>query len=345
MAKILFVHSVFPMQFARIATFMAKLGHECLFIAPEAGSNMRLPGVQFLQHQAFDYDSMKLFCERLKDRGFVPDVIYAASWCGDFPAFKDVFPLARLVGYFRWPTGESTFLDLDVCDAAVSPTEFQKVMFCDDDNKIEVVHEGIDTEYFAPVDERWKDEDVITYTTRGMEPLRCFPEFMESMEYVLGRMPQAHIVIAGEDKCFYGGSRIDGKGWGEHMMETLSLPRDRVHFVGTLPYESYRDLLRKSTVHVYLTKPYVLSWSLLEAMSCGCLVVSNAVAPVKEVIADGKNGILSNIWPDLSLHILDALVNKASSKMLAIRQQARQTIEKKFELKKCLGKLERILMS
>lgn len=343
MAKILFSHSVFPMQFARIATFIAKLGHECLFIAPEAGSNMRLPGVQFLQHQAFDYDSMKLFCERLRDRGFVPDVVYAASWCGDFPAFKEVFPRARLVGYFRWPSGEYNLLDLSVCDRAVSPTEFQKTMF--HSNKIEVVHEGIDTKYFAPVDERWKDEDIITYTTRGMEPLRCFSEFMESMEYVLGRMPQAHVVIAGEDKCFYGGSRIDGKGWGEHMMETLSLPRDRVHFVGTLPYERYRDLLRKSTVHMYLTKPYVLSWSLLEAMSCGCLVVSNAVPPVKEVIVNGKNGILINTWPNLSLHILDALANKASSKMLAIRQQARQTIEKKFELKKCLGKLEEILMS
>ena len=343
MAKILFSHSVFPMQFARIATFMANLGHECLFVAPETGSDMRLPGVQFLQHQGFDYDSMKLFCERLRDRGFVPDVIYAASWCGDFPAFKEVFPLARLVGYFRWPNGEYNLLDLDICDAAVSPTEFQKIMFCND--KIEVVHEGIDTEYFAPVDERWKDEYVITYATRGMEPLRCFPEFMESMEHVLGRMPQTHVVIAGEDKCFYGGSRIDGKGWGEHMMETLTLPRDRVHFVGTLPYEKYRDLLRKSAVHVYLTKPYILSWSLLEAMSCGCLVVSNDAAPVKEVIADGKNGILSNTWSDFSLRILDALANKASSKMIAMRQQARQTIEKRYELKKCLTKLERILMS
>lgn len=343
MAKILFSHSVFPMQFARIATFMAKLGHECIFIAPETGSDLRLPNVQFIQHQAHNCDTMRRFCVMLRDRGFVPDVVYAASWCGDFPAFRKVFPRARLVGYFRWPSGENTFLDLDVCDAAVSPTEFQKTMFHSD--KIKVVHEGIDTEYFAPNGEEWKDEDVITYTTRGMEPLRCFPEFMESMEYVLGRMPQAHVVIAGEDKCFYGGSRIDGKGWGEHMMETLSLPRNRIHFVGTLPYERYKDLLRKSTVHVYLTKPYVLSWSLLEAMACGCLVVSNAVPPVKEVIVNGKNGILANTWSDLSLHILDALANKASSKMLAMRQQARQTIEKRFELKKCLGKLERILMS
>lgn len=343
MAKILFSHSVFPMQFACIATFMGKLGHECLFVASEMGSDMRLPGVQFLQHQGFGYDSMKLFCERLRDRGFVPDVIYAASWCGDFPAFKEVFLSAKLVGYFRWPVGEYNALDLSVCDKAVSPTQFQKSMFHDD--KIEVVHEGIDTEYFAPVDERWKDEYVITYATRGMEPLRCFPEFMESMEYVLEYMPRAHVIVAGEDKCFYGGSRIDGKGWGEHMMETLTLPRDRVHFVGMLSYEQYRDLLRKSTVHVYLTRPYVLSWSLLEAMSCGCFVISSNVSPVKEVIEDGKNGILPSTWSDFSLCVLHALENATSSRMLVMRQQARQTIEEKYELKKCLTKLERILMS
>lgn len=343
MAKILFSHSVFPMQFARIATFMAKLGHECLFIAPETGSDMRLPGVQFLQHQAFDYDSMKLFCERLYDRGFVPDVVYAASWCGDFPAFKEVFPRSRLVGYFRQPSGEYNLLDLSVCDKAVSPTEFQKTMF--HSNKVEVVHEGIDTEYFAPSGEEWKDKDIITYATRGMEPTRYFPEFMRTMEYVLQCAPKAELVIAGEDACFYGGSRIDGKGWGEYTMETLMLPRDRVHFVGTLPYEKYRDLLRTSAIHVYLTKPYIPSWSLLEAMACGCLVVSVATEPVKEMIQNEKNGFLGNTWSEFSMLVLEALTNKASSKMLAMRQQARQTIEKRFELKKCLSKLEQILMS
>ena len=115
------------------------------------------------------------------------------------------------------------------------------------------------------------DEEIITYATRGMELYRGFPQFIQALALVLAERPQAHAVIAGEDRICYGSPRPDGASWKKYMLSQVHLPMDRVHFTGGLPYGQYRDLLRCSTVHVYLTRPFVLSWSMLEAMACGCL--------------------------------------------------------------------------
>jgi glycosyltransferase involved in cell wall biosynthesis len=112
---------------------------------------------------------------------------------------------------------------------------------------------------------------------------------------ILDRLPECHVVIAGEDRICYGSQRTDGKTWKQAMLEKVHLPADRVHFVGSLPYGQYRQLLRHSTVHVYLTRPFVLSWSLLEALSCGCALVASSTEPVREVIRDGWNGCLADI--------------------------------------------------
>jgi glycosyltransferase involved in cell wall biosynthesis len=174
------------------------------------------------------------------------------------------------------------FNDLWACDQGLSPTRWQWSQFPQAFRpKIEVLHDGVDTEFFSPapgappgLDLPGADltgvDEIVTFAGRGMEPYRGFPQFMEAAALVLARRPRAHVVVAGTDRVCYGSPREDGKTWKEHMLGLLDLDLQRLHFTGSLPYGQYRDLLRASSVHVYLTRPFVLSWSFIEAMACGC---------------------------------------------------------------------------
>jgi glycosyltransferase involved in cell wall biosynthesis len=110
------------------------------------------------------------------------------------------------------------------------------------------------------------------------------------------------------------------------MLERFPLDLNRVHFTGWLDYEKYRSVLQASTVHVYLTYPFILSWSLMESLACGCLVVASDTGPLQEIIRDGHNGFLVDINSpsDIAWRIIDVLKNR--EKVVGIRQQARKTV-------------------
>ena len=112
-----------------------------------------------------------------------------------------------------------------------------------------------------------------------MEPYRGFPQFMEAVALIQQQRPNCHVVIAGEDRVAYGKSLPDGKTYKQLMLETLDLDLSRIHFTGSLPYAQYLQLLQASSAHIYLTRPFVLSWSMLEAMSTGCVVIGSDTAP------------------------------------------------------------------
>lgn len=255
----------------------------------------------------------------LKKNGYKPDIVMAHSGWGPGLYAKELWPDAKYVGYFEWyyriDAPDMTYLskepqdldnilrgrsrnaallmDLAHCDAAICPTDFQKEQFpaCFQD-KLTVMHDGIDTEYYAPADgarlalpdlDLSSVDEIITYVARGMEPYRGFPEFMAALELVLKERPKAHAVIVGEDRVAYGKKLPEGESYKKRALEALDLDLDRVHFTGLLPRSQYRNVLRASSVHVYLTVPFVLSWSMLEAMSAGCAVVASDVAPVREI--------------------------------------------------------------
>ena len=215
-----------------------------------------------------------------------------------------------------------------------------------------MLHDGIDTNWFSPQQETLNipgvplrgNEPIITYATRGMEPYRGFPQFIQALELILAEHPQAHAVIAGEERVCYGPPRPDGKSWKEYMLSQVRLPMDRVHFTGSLPYAQYRQLLRCSSVHVYLTRPFVLSWSMLEAMACGCLVVASDTEPVLEVIRHGHNGLLCDFFSPQSIahSVLQALARQDS--LQAVRHEARKTVMERFELTAILPRLEQLLL-
>lgn len=266
---------------------------------------------------------------QLRRSGFTPDVILAHPGWGETLYAKDVFPDARLVHFCEWfYSAEGADLDFDpefplsfddrarirtwnalhtlnltVCDAAVTPTRWQWSRHPDIfQPKITVQHEGIAThelgpdpnaEIVTPNGTRLKAGDpVITYVARNLEPYRGFHVFMRALELVQQANPHCHAVVIGGDEVSYGRRPTEAANWREHMLREVKLDPQRTHFLGRVPRARYIKVLQVSAVHVYLTYPFVLSWSLLEAMACGAPIVGSDTAPVREVIRDGVNGKL-----------------------------------------------------
>lgn len=308
----------------------------------------------------------------LRNQGFIPDVIYAHSW-GSPMFFKDIYPDVPLLNFCEWyynaKGSEFDFdtpnidenaramircqnapllIDLVECDMGITRTEWQKKQMPKEfHDKIKVLHDGIDTDFFVPNENAelyipdkkitlTKKDKVITYATRGMEAFRGFPQFMEMAERILKQCPDVHIVIAGQDRICYGPPPVKGTSYKEMMLEKLDLDMNRVHFTGGLPYGEYIKLLQISSAHVYLTYPFVLSWSVLEAMSCECCVIGSKTAPVEEVIKDGENGILTDFFDVEKLTEKVNYVLDNQDKINKIRQNARKTIVDKYDLKKLL---------
>jgi len=308
----------------------------------------------------------------LKNQGFTPDLVYAHSGWGSSLFIKDAFPNSPLLGYFEWyyhargsdadfdpadPLNDFAvasirtrnapiLIDLAAADKGLTPTAWQVAQFpADFKPKLTQLHDGIDASYFTPDPEAEPDlpgvdlagaRQIVTYASRGLEPYRGFPQFMEALQYVLEARPDCHAVIAGEDRVVYGKTLENGKTYKQDCLEKLDLDMSRVHFVGALPYGKYKRLLQASSVHVYLTRPFVLSWSMLEAMACGCVVVASGTPPVKEVIKDGVNGLLTPFFAPQKIaeKIIHALENQKD--MQPVREAARKTIEDSYCLEKLL---------
>jgi glycosyltransferase involved in cell wall biosynthesis len=239
-------------------------------------------------------------------------------------------------------------LDLTSFDRGVTPTEFQRSSFPKElRDKIAVLHDGVDTEYFSPqagaklVLPRVKLDlssvsEIVTYVSRGLEPARGFHRFVAAAERILAERPKCHIVVVGEtQQVFYSRKPPKGKTYKDLMLEKTPLDPARVHFTGWLEREEYRSVLRASSAHVYLTVPYVLSWSMLEAMAAGCIVVGSKTAPVEEVIRHGDNGLLAD-W--FSPESLAGAVSEALTNPSQMRRRARETVLERYDLAKVLPK-------
>lgn len=313
-------------------------------------------------------------------RNFRPELIVGHSGWGGIMYFKAVYPSARLVGYFEWYfcmapafegawftnlTPEETRLfitqknaamlsQLESCDACFSPMKWQRDCFpLRYRSKIRVIHEGVDTDYYSPgpsnITERIPGlsgaKEIITYVARGLEPTRCFPVFMDAIRLVLARRPDCHVLIAGDDKTHYGTASPDGKTWKQIELDKGGFDQAHVHFLGWIAREDYLAVLRASTVHVYLTLPFVLSWSFMQSMSVGCCLVSSATPPVQEVLRDGENGLLSDIR--LPENVADRICEALSDDSLRrrISEAARETILKHYRLEDCLRKQKELLFS
>lgn len=334
-------------------------------VKPETHHYLRTLEGAVLQGQA-----IYRLVEQLKQQKFIPDIVYGHSGWGPTMFIKDVLPKAQLICYFEWfyhangtdadfdpadPLSADDYprirmkntpilTDLYTCDRGLSPTYWQRQQFPPEfHSKITVRHDGVDTNFFSPQPESKlilpsinldlsHASEIITYVARGMEPYRGFPQFMEAVYLLQQRRLRCHVVVVGQDRVAYGKSLPEGQSYKQLMLEKFPYDLNRLHFTGLLPYEQYLKVLQASSVHVYLTRPFVLSWSMLEAMSTGCLIVGSNTAPVTEMIKDGYNGLLVDFFDveAIAQRIEEALDRPEAMKPL--RQRARDIIVKQYDL-------------
>ncbi len=310
---------------------------------------------------------------KLKKSGFVPDVIVGHNGWGEIWYLKDIFPNTPLIGYFEFfyrakgadadfdpgslpsiDTGPrirtknaGNLIGLDCADFGICPTAWQKSVYPERyHSMLEVMHDGIDTTLVVPdPDARLRipgvefelcaGDEVVTYVARNLEPYRGFPSFMRSLPEVLRQRSNTRILIVGGDATSYGAALADGQTFKQKLLEELGADLDlqRVHFLGKVPYAQYLKILQISRVHVYLTYPFVLSWSMLEAMAAGCLVLGSKTPPVEEVIRDHENGLLVDFFDssEISKKIIAAL--EAPTLYAEIRKSARRTIVERYDLR------------
>jgi glycosyltransferase involved in cell wall biosynthesis len=307
---------------------------------------------------------------RLRAAGFAPDVVFAHIGWGEALFLKDVFPESRIVLYCEFfyrargsdvgfdPEFPATpqkilrlrlmnaplLMSLDAADFGMAPTRWQHRQFPPVYRpRIAVVHDGIDTDGVRPGE---PEEELITYVARNLEPYRGFHVFMRAIPEIQRRRPNARIVIVGGDDVSYSPRLPPGETYRARMLRELDgrIDLSRVHFTGRVPYARYLDLLRRSSAHVYLTYPFVLSWSLLEAMAAGCLVIGSRTPPVEEVIRDGENGLLVDFFsPEAIAERVDFALSRRND-LATLRRSARQAVVQSYDLKRvCLPAQEKLV--
>lgn len=249
-------------------------------------------------------------------------------------------------------------LSLEAADMAVSPTFWQMSRHpAALQAKIRVIFDGIDTNQVRPDPNAVctlpdgaslsAGDEVLTYVARNLEPYRGFPSFIRALPRILDERPGVKVVIVGGDEVSYGSLPEGGGSWRDAMLKEVPLDQPpyagRVHFTGKLPYRTYLQLLQVSTVHTYLTYPFVLSWSCFEAMAAGCLIVASDTEPVREALTDGHNALLVPFFqPDLiASRIIEALSDP--QRFAGLRKAARETVIERYELADCLKRQTQLI--
>ena len=317
-------------------------------------------------------------CTALVKQGFEPKNIVAHCGWGETLPLREVFPRARIITYCEYYyrsqgldvnfdpefgnmaldagvglqlKNAATLLSLIESDSGIAPTLWQKSIYPPEvQDKITVLHDGIDTDLAAPNPNAVLDlpngrrlnkgNEVVTFVARNLEPLRGYHVFMRSLPEILRKRPNAHVVIIGDDKVSYGASPPPGKTWKRLFADEVAprLDASRVHFLGPVPYATYLKALQISSAHVYLTYPFVLSWSLLEAMSAGCVVIGSDTGPLQEVIT-AENGIMSPFFDcqGLATKVCNVLADRRAYEPM--RAAARQTALDRYSMHRCIPNL------
>lgn len=400
--RILFVHQNFPGQYLHIVERLSSHGGhqlvalginpldrsrplpDSLYYARYGLNRGNTEGIHPLvtetESKVIRAEGCARAANKLKEKGFVPDLICAHPGWGESLFLKAIWPDVPLLCYQEFFYNEQGFdsnfdpefqddqswqakarlsmknaylhLALDQADWNVSPTHFQASSFPESyRRRISVIHDGIDLQRAVPnpSPQTLKLADgtllepgqpIVTFVNRRLEPYRGCHTLIRAIPELQRLCPEARIVIVGEKQgVSYGAACPDGE-WGDRFFAEIAGSYDpsRVHCTGTLPYQQFLPLLQLSACHVYLTYPFVMSWSLLEAMACGCAVVGSDTAPVREVIRDGVNGLLVDFFSpdDLASAVAEVLGDR--ERAAALGQSARATVEQRYDLDSCVSR-------
>jgi glycosyltransferase involved in cell wall biosynthesis len=270
--------------------------------------------------------------QKLDAEGFRPDIIVGHVGWGELTFFKEVWRDVPILGFFEYyflASGGSVgfdpefpasahapflmharnavnFANIQTIDLGQSPTAFQRDTFPESFHpKIYVKHDGIRTDRLVPDPSVslplgrlgrsvTREDEIFTYMARNMEPTRGFHKFMRALPHILEARPNARALIIGGNEVSYGKASAAKGGYRAEMEREVGDRVDwsRVHFLGKVPYAAYQQIIQVGRCHVYLTVPFVLSWSCMESMSMGATIVASDTAPVREVITHGETGLL-----------------------------------------------------
>lgn len=320
----------------------------------------------------------------LRRKGFHPDVIVVHPGWGEQLFLKDVWPDAPMLcfmEFFYRPEGFDTNFDpefsadsvsarartriknanhllaMDAADWSYSPTEWQRSSLPEMHRaRTSVIFDGIDTDYIAPdagavftlPDGRSlrRGDEVLTFINRNLEPYRGFHVFMRALPAIQKARPDAVTLIVGGDEVSYGARPKQGGSWKEVMLKEVGdrLDLSRIVFLGRIPYGDYRKLIQVSRAHAYLTYPFVLSWSMLEAMAAEALVIGSATPPVTEALTHGETGLTVDFFDiDGWVRTVSAALEKPGDHA-PLRLAARREVLRRYDLKGiCLPRQIRLI--
>jgi glycosyltransferase involved in cell wall biosynthesis len=313
---------------------------------------------------------------RLKAEGFVPDIVLGHTGWGELLFMKQILPNVPILGFFEYyylehggpvnfdpeePISDATpFLlharnavpntNLHVVDQGIAPTRWQRDTFPRAfHDKLHVCHDGIRTDRLRPdpqvtlnlgrAGRITRDDEIFTYVARNMERTRGFHVFMRALPRILAARPKARVLIVGGSGASYGKASGREGGFRAEMEAEVGhlIDWDRVHFLGQVPYDQFRKIVQIGRCHIYITMPFVLSWSLLEAMSMEATVIASDVAPVREAVTDGETGLLFDFFSPEALadRVVDVLSDPARHAHLGPAARAHVVREYDF-LTRCL---------
>lgn len=399
--KILFIHPNFPGQFKNLAAhFGADKNNEVIFIC-RIPNQLQIPGVrkiiaapaafkkkatthQYLQEfesGVYRAQNMWRVLRQIKNKGFIPDVIYAHSGWGDGMFIKDLYPESKYISYMEFyyhsqgadvgfnkdiPVSEDliaktrvrnsiNLISLVSADWLISPTKWQANLHPSDFyHKLSVIHEGIDTNKIKP---GWPTEnlyrelgipesaEIITHIERNFEPYRGFEQTMQAIEILCQKRPKAHFIMIGGDEVSYSAKLPGQETYREHIMKKVMVDKSRIHWLGKVPYSKYLEVLSASHAHIYLTYPFVLSWSFLEAMAMECAIVASNTQPVLEVAKDNQHVLFVDFFDSNQIadKVIELLEDRKKAKLIG--QNARKHILKHYSLDVILPKYVKIIKS
>lgn len=309
--------------------------------------------------------------------GFIPDIVIGHVGWGEMSFFREVLPKTPMIGFFEYfysvrggPVGFDPndvvsdhapyimhgnnvvpLVNIEVVDVAHSPTWWQRNRFPPSfHEKIYVCHDGIRTDKLLPDPKAsvslgrigrplTASDEVVTFMARNLETTRGFHQFMRALPLIQKARPNARILVIGGNEASYGGKSKHPGGLRGQMEAEVGhmLDWDRLHFLGQVPYANYQQIIQISTCHIYLTMPFVVSWSLLESMSMKATIVASDVAPVREVMEHGKTGLLVDFFDHEALAAQVAEVLECPGDFSHIGAAARQHVVENYDfLSVCL---------
>lgn len=392
--KIVLIHQNFPGQYRRLLPALIKSGHHLVAISqvdslaiegvanlyyslPRGNLPNQHPWLVSMESALLRAEAVAKSCQKLKEKGYIPDLILAHSGWGETLFLKDIWPNSRLITFFEYfyhSSGTDVDFDpefppnkniafqlrmrnahilssLNSCDQGITPTKWQYSLFPEESRKkLTVLHEGIDTNIAKPnrkasifIKGKYHfnhQTPIITFVNRNLEPARGYHQFLRALVTIQQDHPYVQTIIIGNDGYSYSPAPKNGKSYKQKFIDELDgkLDQQRIHFLGKVPYNTYINLLQISTVHIYLSYPFVLSWSLMEAMSIGCRIVASDTAPVRELIVDQKTGLLVDFFSTKQLSKSVGKVLQQPKKYNHLGKKARQHIVNNYDFKNIILK-------